>query len=547
MQLKKHVFATTVLASAIALSACGDDKRDVSPFQPGQNGQADVAALVNAADGQRVVLFNRDEPSRLRSNSPISLPAGQALIGIDFRPLDEKLYALTKSAIYTIDPNTGALSAPVALTTTDVNVVLPLAGTEFGVDFNPQVDRLRVVSDANTSLVVNVDTGVVTASPAIMPGSAITAAAYTNSFLAPVSTTLWVLDTDGDRLLIQNAATSALTGAVPLGVNAVASNGFDIDAINNVGFASLTVGGNTQLYKINLAATASPAATAVGPIGNGQLDIKGLALAPVFTQAHGLTANNQLVSFEPIQAGQITTRAITGLMMGESVLGIDVRPKDGKIYGLTSQARLITINPANGAATIGKSLNVALPVTAGTSPNTRPVRYSVDFNPAADRLRVINSEGLNLRLDVDLGITNIDGMINGMNSPVIAAAAYTNSFSRDENPMVGTQLFNIDRANSQLTLQDPPNAGTQVARGSVGVLLADDLVTLDIAGGANGLQLYSRSTVGGANTLSTINTDTGALVAYPAGNLVTDGNALVSPVGGASGTPLTDIAIELRR
>ena len=70
-------------------------------------------------------------------------------------------------------------------------------------------------------------------------------------------------------------------------------------------------------------------------------------------------------------------------------------------------------------------------------------------------------------------------------------------------------------------------------------------MTLDIAGGANGLPLYSRSTAGGANTLSTINTADGALTTYPAGNLVVDGNAVVAPVGG--GAPLSDIAIELRR
>lgn len=545
MRLTKFLFVPAAVALAVSLSACDDD-RNPSPFQLGLNQQGDAVALVNTGSGQRLVMFNRDNPSRILNTASINLPVGQRLIGIDYRPLDEKLYALTTSAVYTVDPRTGALSAPVALSSGMGDPEVPLVGTDFGFDFNPVVDRLRIVSDANTSLVVNVDNGVVTASPDIAMGSAITAAAYTNSFLAPVNTTLWVLDTLGNRLLIQNAATSVLTGEVPLGVNADAANGFDIDAVNNVGYASLTVAGSTQLYKINLAATAAPAATAVGAIGNGQMEIEGLALAPVFTVAHGLTTDNRLVSFEPTRADEVTTRNITGLVMGETVLGIDVRPKDGKLYGLTSQARLITINPANGAATIGRSLNVALPVTAGTSPDTRPVRYSVDFNPAADRLRVINTEGLNLRIDVDLGVTNIDGMINGMNNPVVAAAAYTNSFSRDENPGVGTMLFNIDRANSQLTLQDPPNAGTQVARGPIaGGLLPADLVTLDIAGGANGLPLYSRSTAGGANTLSTINTADGALTTYPAGNLVVDGNAVVAPVGG--GAPLSDIAIELRR
>ena len=81
------------------------------------------------------------------------------------------------------------------------------------------------------------------------------------------------------------------------------------------------------------------------------------------------------------------------------ILGIDVRPADGMLYALLADGQLVTIDKA-GKATAKSKLDTMLP--AG-------VMATVDFNPVADRLRVIGSDGTNLRANVDDGKVTKDG------------------------------------------------------------------------------------------------------------------------------------------
>ena len=79
------------------------------------------------------------------------------------------------------------------------------------------------------------------------------------------------------------------------------------------------------------------------------------------------------------------------------LLGIDVRPADGQLYGIVDNGAVVTIDPCNGKAQFKSQLAQTLP--AG-------VRASVDFNPSADRLRIIGSDGTNLRANVDDGVVH---------------------------------------------------------------------------------------------------------------------------------------------
>src|SRR5204862_417368 len=70
------------------------------------------------------------------------------------------------------------------------------------------------------------------------------------------------------------------------------------------------------------------------------------------------------------------------------VVGIDVRPADGMLYALTADGGVYTVDTATGKATMKSKLETMLkPGTWAT----------VDFNPVADRLRVIGNDGTNLR------------------------------------------------------------------------------------------------------------------------------------------------------
>lgn len=187
---------------------------------------------------------------------------------------------------------------------------------------------------------------------------------------------------------------------------------------------------------------------------------------------------------------------VTGL--SGTLLGIDVRPSNGMLYGVVSDGSVVTIDLASGGST--KTAMLATMLTAGITP-------TVDFNPAADRLRIMGSDGTSLRANVDTGEVATDGShayvsgdANAGMKPNVVAGAYTNSVAGPSS----TQLFNIDATSGALLLQNPPNDGVLNTVGAVAIeaatfafdiyssaegentayLMADDtLYTIDLASG----------------------------------------------------------------
>ena len=97
-----------------------------------------------------------------------------------------------------------------------------------------------------------------------------------------------------------------------------------------------------------------------------------------------LTTQNSLLRFDSLTPGTILgSSPITGLQAGEALLGIDFRPANGRLYGIGDASRIYTIDPVTGVATLASALSV--PLMGGTS-------FGVDFNPVADRLRVVQSD-----------------------------------------------------------------------------------------------------------------------------------------------------------
>jgi hypothetical protein len=144
-----------------------------------------------------------------------------------------------------------------------------------------------------------------------------------------------------------------------------------------------------------------------------------------------------------------------------ALVGIDVRPADGMLYGLTSDGTVYTI-AMDGKATMKSKLETMLP--AG-------VMATVDFNPVADRLRVMGSDGTNLRANVDDGKVTKDGTLKYADSdaskgksPKVVAGAYTNSVKGTKE----TALFNVDMETGSLVKQAPPNDGILNTVGMLG-------------------------------------------------------------------------------
>ena len=536
-----------LLVSAVALTlvACGSSDDDIAVVIPPE-------AVVQPGDvfvltaSNRLVSYDIAAPITARTNVAVTgLQSGENLVGIDFRPADGQLYAVASTGrVYTLNGATGAATLKSTLAADAADTTLPftaLAGASFGVDFNPAADRLRIVSDTGQSLRINVDTGATTTDGAINGGAANTAlraAAYTNSVAGTASTTLFVIDGANNTLYTQNPPNNGtLTAPVPLGVAATNIGGFDIDAKTNTGYAVMTVGGVRNLYALNLAATTAPA-TLVGSMGLAE-DTRGFALrTPAAPVAYGLTDDARIVTFKVATPNTLDANvALSGLASGERLLGFDVRPKDGLLYGISSTGRIVTIDPATGAATVKATLAADTADTTAPYTAVTGTGFAVDFNPVADRLRVIGSTGQSLRINVDTGATTTDGAINrGGALAFVTAAAYTNSYAGT----TATMLYDLDLASASLALQNPPNDGTLVTVGGLGVAAAGD-VGFDIAGGANGLVLAAlRTSATGPSSLYRVDLTTGAAVLV--NGTATPGTSAIG--GGAVG--LVDVAIALK-
>lgn len=143
--------------------------------------------------------------------------------------------------------------------------------------------------------------------------------------------------------------------------------------------------------------------------------------------------------------------------------GIDVRPADGMLYGVTNDGTVVTIDTKTGAATVKTKLETYLKPGVGAV---------IDFNPAADRLRVLGTDGTSLRANVDDGKVITDGSLKYADTDAakgktarVTAGAYTNSFKGTKE----TTLYNIDLAAGTFVRQAPPNDGVLGTIGSLGV------------------------------------------------------------------------------
>lgn len=224
-----------------------------------------------------LLVFNPMNPAPI-SKMVAGLQSGETLLGIDQRPVNGQLYALgSSSRLYTITVTATASWSAVAVGDPGL---FTLSGADFGFDFNPTVDRIRVVSNAEQNLRLNPNDGTLTMADGNLNPmeNTITAAAYTNNFVGGPGTTLYDIGTKGGNptLYIQNPPNAGTLSTVgSLGLTGVeGTNGFDIGGMSNMAYALLRSGGTTRVYSINLT---NGAATA-GMTLPGNPTVRGFAL-----------------------------------------------------------------------------------------------------------------------------------------------------------------------------------------------------------------------------------------------------------------------------
>ena len=220
----------------------------------------------------------------------------------------------------------------------------------------------------------------------------------------------------------------------------------------------------------------------------------------------GIAENGRLVLFsgdDPEDAGVIQIR---GLQSGEKILGLDTRPATGELYALGSSSRLYKIDITAGTAT-AVGTNSFTPALTGST-------FGFDFNPTVDRIRIVSDSGQSLRAHPDTGaVVAVDGNLSYATNdvafgevPAIAGAAYINN---DTNPATATVLYDIDTELDTLVIQTPPNAGTLVTVGALGVD-ASSIVGFDVAGSDGTAYAALTDEDGKRANLYTINLATGA-------------------------------------
>ena len=437
------------------------------------------------ADGITLDRFNTRYPGSVNKSISVSgLQNGEKLLAIDFRPASGQMYGVgSTSRIYVINQNTGVARMVGTGPFTPV-----LNGTLVGFDFNPTVDRIRIVTNNRQNLRLNPETGTVVSvdgdiNIAGQPTPMLAAAAYENSVAGAATTTLYSIDPTTKKLYRNNPPNAGTLEEVgSLNLNISGEGGYDIDGKTNTGLAIFKVNGRTTLFTVN----DETAATQV--LATYSKNYSAIAI-PTQEVAYAPSTINTLLIFNPFNSSAPVSKPFTGQAAGETIIGLDMRPFNGQLYALGSGSRIYTVNASSGVLALVGTLTTPL---VGTD-------FGFDFNPVVDRIRIVSNTGQNLRVNPVTAATIIDGPINP-GGRAVTAVAYRNNFAG----ATATVLYDIDATTDKLYRQDPPNNGTLVEIGNLGIDIGA-MSSFDIGGISNNGYALLRS--GGVTRLYRVNID----------------------------------------
>lgn len=289
-------FVALAVATLLAAGCASTDKEP--------EGAPRKESIVAVTESGQLLRFNAGQPQRVTTIGMVKgLAPNERLVGIDFRVARGVLFGLGSSGrLYTIDTKS-AVATPVG----PAPLAIALAGGEFGFDFNPAVDRIRIVSNTGQNLRAHPDTGAAVDGDANAAGvqpdgvlayakddknaghpPRVVGAAYTYNKVNDKVTTNYALEATTGSLVTQGTKEGVAPPVSPntgqlftvgsLGVERFQRAGFDISDVNNAAFASLNHddAAATRFYEIDLA---TGKARFLGTVGGGEL-LRGIAIEP---------------------------------------------------------------------------------------------------------------------------------------------------------------------------------------------------------------------------------------------------------------------------
>jgi hypothetical protein len=470
-------------------------------------------------------------------NLQLGITPGTSLVAIDVRPHTQVLYGLgSDGQLYSLNTTT--------VTAAKIGVpIVPLAGDVVGFDFNPTVDRIRISTTGGENYRINPDTGGVASTDAPLAYAAgdrnegdvpgVTGAAYTNSARGelgtalPASTVLYDVDAANDALVRQDPPNDGTLNTVGrgLGTDVEGTAGFDISPDTGRAWAVMSDDLGYASFRIDLTSGRAIRQTSLPDEG----DVLGIAVAPSAPAASGqgwVLSSDGVLGTHSVTAvdlaapdSALATLTITGVNTLTSLGGLDVRSATGMPYVLGSDGQLYVLGaPKAATPTTVPAEKVGMPISNAV---TWMGDAGFDFNPAVDRLRILIGT-TNLRVNPNTG-TLVDGdpVAEGVQEDSALAYAVGDVGEGDPVTVLGgaytnaprggvaatTQLFDIESDADALVLQDPPNAGTLVTRGQLGVDVGTD-GGFDVQTGTG--TAFLLGSIGGVLQLRTVDLATGA-------------------------------------
>jgi hypothetical protein len=233
----------------------------------------------------------------------------------------------------------------------------------------------------------------------------------------------------------------------------------------------------------------------------------------------------ELTFFDTTTPGRQQVVPVTGIPTTGTFqfVAADLRPKTGELYVVAVEDPTMGGTPDDSVGTLWKiDLGTHAATLLGTEPFSTtlpdaPAKYGLDFHPGADRLRLVTSTNLNLRINPDTAaLAATDSSLTSSGAHTVWALGYDQNVAGTSQ----TTAFAIDTAGDQLMRLGGVN-GTPSANGgvltAVGALGFDagmgvmPSVSFDISPttGTAYLTAFDNFFFGPTNSLYTVNLATG--------------------------------------